>query len=443
MIEDCEIPELQLFRREEAALPLVHRPELGTLVTFADNDASPIHGWYRFKEGFSGSLLEKIINDLGTEIGRKFRLLDPFCGSGTTLLSAQSLAKRGYEIDAVGIERNPFIAFAARTKTRWAEIDPDSLLSAGEEAIKSSQHLSPMLPELSSIREGRCISQYTAKRIISLRDSIYGDNATSDGLRLGLAAAIEPLSKVRKDGRALRLVSKTRRQINSVIREKWEAIAADCKLSAKSKAGEANIRVIEGDGRSPTNVGLEYESFDLIFTSPPYPNNIDYSEVYKLELWLMGHIKNQAEFLKLRRSTFRSHPAYEKNSPFAPEFEKEASSGSLEPLLGRLLNRIDASAESWRASLLKAYFGDLWLSLKQFHKLLRAGGYAVLTVGNSLHGVGESPFLIATDLILANMATTHGFEVKQISIARNLKRRLSGNHFLRESIVTLKKGNGH
>jgi hypothetical protein len=92
--------------------------------------------------------------------------------------------------------------------------------------------------------------------------------------------------------------------------------------------------------------------------------------------------------------------------------------------------------------LLRAYFADLWASLAGFYKLLRVGGYAVLTVGNSLHGVGGFPFLVPTDLILAKIATIHGFEVKQISVARNLKRRLSGNHFLRESVVVLKKTNG-
>jgi DNA modification methylase len=44
----------------------------------------------------------------------------------------------------------------------------------------------------------------------------------------------------------------------------------------------------------PVHCHGESADFDLILTSPPYPNNIDYSEVYKLELWLLGFIDKQA-----------------------------------------------------------------------------------------------------------------------------------------------------
>jgi hypothetical protein len=63
----------------------------------------------------------------------------------------------------------------------------------------------------------------------------------------------------------------------------------------------------------------------------------------------------------------------------------------------------------------------------------------VFVVGNSLHGRPGAAYLVPTDLAIAGMARRIGFETHETIIARNLKRRLSGNHFLRESIVIVRK----
>jgi hypothetical protein len=43
--------------------------------------------------------------------------------------------------------------------------------------------------------------------------------------------------------------------------------------------------------------------------SPPYLNCIDYTELYKIELWLMEHIASQEQFRETRLGTLRSHPS--------------------------------------------------------------------------------------------------------------------------------------
>jgi hypothetical protein len=85
------------------------------------------------------------------------------------------------------------------------------------------------------------------------------------------------------------------------------------------------------------------------------------------------------------------------------------------------------------------YFSDLWSSLEEYYRCLRRGGYLVLVVGNSLHGRPGDAYLIPTDIVLAVIAESIGFSVEKVLAARSLKRRLQGNHFLRESIVVLKK----
>lgn len=442
MIRDDELPELQELRGIEANFPFRTDVSFSDHVIAAMNDSAPVHRWFKFKESFSSDLLRRTVNQLYVSgLPKPFTILDPFTGVGTALLSAELLATDHADtrIHATGIERNPFIYFAAQTKVHWRRVDYERLLALGKRAIKRGGVRGQDLPELSSIRTGRCISQYVSKRLLAIQHAIreLSDGATRDALLLGVAASIEPLSKVRKDGRALRVVRKAHPQIYTVLTAKWSQIQSDCQTMVKTMTSQLYYpKLIAGDGRDLQQAGIENESIDLVFTSPPYPNNIDYSEVYKLELWLLGFIRTQDEFLSLRKTTFRSHPTCAAPAPGAT-FLAHTKTGTLERLMAPVLER--AKAEPWRHRLFEGYFSDMWKTLEECYRCLRKGGYAVFVIGNSLHGRPGSAYLVPTDLVIAGMARSIGFDTHETVIARNLKRRLSGNHFLRESLVILRK----
>jgi hypothetical protein len=202
-------------------------------------------------------------------------------------------------------------------------------------------------------------------------------------------------------------------------------------------------RIVLGDGRSAGIVPAE--SIDLVVTSPPYPNNIDYNEVYKLELWLLGLATSEENFLGLRRKTFRSHPTC---SPLTNEdasyveFQEHLEAGPIEELLGmvvRRVDRIERDKTRGRSKVLEGYLFDTWRSLQTHLACLKPGGHAAYVVGNSLHGATDTPYLVPTDLIFATLGEMVGFEVKRLVVARSLSRRLAGNHFLRDSVVLLRK----
>jgi hypothetical protein len=444
MILDNELPELALYRRLERLFPIEQGLIHGRLVVQDGNERLPIHRWFRFKEGFSADLLGYAVKSLGT-IGNELRLLDPFCGVGTTLLSAQELSASGLRVNAIGIERNPFIAFVAQAKLQWPDIEPWRVGTLADEILgKASQMFpNPSLPRLSSLTTGRCMSRHMAQRLLSVKQAIelHGESATHKAFLLGLAAAIEPLSKVRKDGRALRIVERSRQFAYQFLRQKWNEIAEDSKFMQAALPASDIPRVIVGDGRIPTRIGIEPESIDLILTSPPYPNNIDYSEVYKLELWLLGFVKQRDSFLDLRKSTFRSHPTSAFPDP-PSDFEEAIRKGKLKEALQPLLGRTQQSPEKWRHRLIIGYFSDLWTALQEQQKCLRENGRIFLVIGNSLHGGKDSPYLIPTDLIASLIGECVGLKVERVLIARGLKRRLSGNHFLRESLIVLRKDRG-
>src|SRR5437763_807687 len=96
---------------------------LKSLVTFDTAKASPIHRWYSFKEGYSDQLLGWLQKQEIMPAGKTLRLLDPFCGVATTLLSSQLSLHKEHIATAMGIERNPAIRFIADAKLHWKTYD--------------------------------------------------------------------------------------------------------------------------------------------------------------------------------------------------------------------------------------------------------------------------------------------------------------------------------
>ena len=80
-----------------------------SLLNYSDDLNKPFQRWYRYKEGYSVELVEQLINEYCCK--KKGVILDPFSGSGSTLLAAKEM---GYS--SVGFEVNPFSFFLAQCK---------------------------------------------------------------------------------------------------------------------------------------------------------------------------------------------------------------------------------------------------------------------------------------------------------------------------------------
>lgn len=91
------------------------------------NNDRPVHDWYRFVLSFPPHLVRRYVTTFGIESGA--RVLDPFCGTGTTLVESKKLG-----IHSSGIEANPMAYLASRAKTNW-EIDPDLLVRHAQQAV--------------------------------------------------------------------------------------------------------------------------------------------------------------------------------------------------------------------------------------------------------------------------------------------------------------------
>jgi len=95
------------------------KPIKGT-TTFGNNMLLPVHRWFRYSAGFSAQWVESEIKNALKD--GPIRVFDPFAGSATTLLAAESIG-----VESRGLEAHPFIYRVARAKLAWRS-DPGAYL---------------------------------------------------------------------------------------------------------------------------------------------------------------------------------------------------------------------------------------------------------------------------------------------------------------------------
>jgi hypothetical protein len=422
-------------------LPIVDcRSEVGPLLRPDGNQSRPIHRWFKFKESFSAELIGFLLNEYWKPSRRSVSFLDPFCGVATSLLAAEEVLPRfgARSVDLRGIEVNPYIHFAAATKLDWKSYDPAALLRSAEISSNGIKlPVRPQMPLLSTLRNAKFASVQQVEAILEMRDKIClvtKGKREQRPLLLGLAAAAESQFNLRKDGRALRYVERDRPgTFVDEVRRQWSAIAEDLQQPLIAVGGTRSI--VRGDGRRPDRA-FRGQRFDIVCFSPPYLNNIDYTEVYKLEQWLLGYLSSGEEMVGQRRRTFRSHP-----SCLFPAYS-DAQPDDVTTLLGapfvRLL-KYASITEQWRSRLFGEYFADMKRTLEGVHRVLATNGRVFIIIGNSLHGNKAHPIPVMTDLLICRLAKEIGFAVESLVVGRDLHRRTFNTTLMRESVIVLSR----
>jgi len=91
------------------------KPIIGNFIpqrSLNDINNSRFHNWYFFTLGYSPAFVDYIIKS--KNITKNDVILDPFVGSGTTVVESKLQG-----IPSIGIDANDFLAFASSVKTRW------------------------------------------------------------------------------------------------------------------------------------------------------------------------------------------------------------------------------------------------------------------------------------------------------------------------------------
>ncbi|MFD4646025.1 hypothetical protein [Streptomyces sp. NPDC058441] len=416
--------------------------EFERLVVPTGNNDSAYHRWFHLKEAFSVDLLPSILKRLSLEGKRELRILDCFAGGGTTLVSALEMQPQTRVI-ATGIEQNPFLHHVSNTKVKSLQAGRTLALQL-RESFKDVKRIytSDLLykaktPALSTFSNEDYFPPALLAKLLRIRQAIKfcdGSTLAKDVLLTAAASCVESTSRLRRDGRALRYAAERQ------PREPWVEFSSRVQQmiedidSTTSKGGAATIH--RGDGRRPLLHIDTSAKQDLVVFSPPYPNNIDYTEIYKTEAWYLGFYEDAQEFRSQRFRTLRSHPSVRFKDEY--DFESSPDAQAVHALLNPILSAVpDDRYSAGRTQLIKGYADDMLTLFRQLREIISNEGRLVYVVGNSAHGSGNALFVIAADLVMARLAELAHWRVEEISVARSLRRRTTNSRFLRESVVTL------
>ena len=415
-----------------------------------DSDRA-VHDWYRFVLSFPPHLVREYLERFG--IGKGGCVLDPFCGTGTTLVECKKLG-----IASVGIEANPMAHLASRVKLDWSPdagellshaqcvadtvmaelraegIDDDFFFSAPRERTVPLRSLPP---EQMGLLLRDSISPLPLHKTLVLLEHLesHRDDRFHDHERLALAKAlVGDISNLHFGPE----VGVGRAKPDAPVLSPWldglRAMAGDLRgLKATARTPAA---VHAADAREVA-AAVEPCSVDAVITSPPYPNEKDYTRTTRLESVLLGMIQSKAELRALKQGLVRSNT---RNVYVADDDDRWVAD---HPEVQRIAEAIEARRielgktsgfERMYHRAVRHYFGGMARHLAGLRTVLRPGAQLAYVVGDQ---ASYLRVMIRTGRILADIAQSLGYELVGIDLFRSRFATATRSE-LREEVVVLR-----
>tara|TARA_Y100000815_G_C13339710_1_gene499387 strand:+ start:1965 stop:3263 length:1299 start_codon:yes stop_codon:yes gene_type:complete len=411
-----------------------------SLVSFNSNQHHSRHRWYPFVEGFSTEFVRDI---LGEQKIYPESCLEPFGGIGTTSLTCQE-----FDVKCHSIESNPFFFNTAKGKLLDYSGDFfDKMIVEFELYLKNckSRTTEPQLESKTFFESSdkskwifnRPVANAIADILKGIKEICFLMPEYANLFEIALASILVPFSNVYRNGKCLsyrkdwKARNFTRKQVHSKFLETARVYLIDIKSSERKVQLTENISTsFNADSRIKLNE-FENESFDLCITSPPYLNSRDYTDVYRLELWILGYVSDFNVERNLRKRALTSHVQIKLPETDYPDID------DIENYLSHLKNLNGNLWNSNIPNMIKGYFNDMDGIISNIYDKLKFGGKAYINVSNSSYG-GK---ICQVDEILAQIGENAGFEIEEIRIARYISSsaQQKNKDLMRESVIVLNK----
>ena len=441
---------MEISLRPESAAATT--PRNGTLNKLDPADRA-VHDWYRFVLSFPPHLVRDYLDRF--DIGAGQRVLDPFCGTGTTLVECKKLG-----IGGVGIEAHPLTQFAARTKVDWTP-DPaelrrvaDRVAAVTDQALRrdgipdsdlplfagtnGSQPLYRTIPDdQMALLLRDSISPRPLHKVLTLRDAITSDGSSraSEHMQLALAKALVQTIGNLHFGPE---VGVGKPKDDAPVIEPWlanvQTIAADLMMVAPRR--DTPTRVHHADARDLLTV-IEPASIDAVITSPPYPNEKDYTRTTRLESVLLGFVTDKHQLRTVKHGLMRS------NTRNVYKGDDDDDWIAPYPRIQRIADEIEqrrldlgktSGFERMYGRVTKLYFGGMARHLAELRPLLRPGARLAYVVGDQ---ASYLRVMIRTGQLLAEIAEHLGYEVVNLDLFRT-RLATATKEQLREEVLVLR-----
>lgn len=413
------------------------------------NTRYSVHGLHEYKGKFNPQVVRSLFNIFGVKEGDK--ILDPFCGSGTSITEAAHIG-----INGVGTDINPLATMIANTKIASLNVSWETLESQKEvfltkfaSLIKTykvegedmrSVYLRSWFPtdtliEMEALREAsNIIPQPVNAMFLIIISNILRDYSLQEPTDLRIRRRKSPFP----DKPFLKQVGES---IDEFIHSLKVFQAMFGIITSSNTAYNLAIRKFD-------ELLIEQkETFDFAITSPPYATALPYIDTQRLSLvWLglteAGHIKGlESELIGSRE--FQKKIDQEKWLLHLKE-----NSCNLPPQIHsfcfNLLNKLneqDGFRKKAVPSLLYRYFYDMQIAFQAVFNQLKKNKYFALIVGHNHTMIGGTRTEINTPELLTYLGIKIGFSVHEVTKLEAYQRYglNSSNAVQSESLIVFKK----
>jgi hypothetical protein len=378
---------------------------------FVDNMCLPVHRWFRYSAGFSADWVRHLVRQ-EKDLKGTLRVLDPFAGVGTTLLACDA-----EQVESVGFETHPFIHRVSRAKLRAIHLNVENLASLMEHFLEDALAAKPRSPDKVAVLLSKCYAHNTLVKLNALKETYLSEYTSptpeSEVLWLVVTSILRSCSCAGTAQWQYVLPNKKKKKILDpfqAFRLKASEVLGDI-LNAQQAGWAAKSRMLLTDARVP-QIPQEMH-FDAVITSPPYPNNYDYSDATRLEMTFWGEVSNWGDLHQAVRKylvcSCSQHSAAERLvlEDLLKEDVLKPIRDDLTVACSRLATaRLSRGGRKSYHTMAAAYFVDLGRAFQALRPLCADGSVICFVIGDSApYGVH-----LKVDQWLGDLAVAAGFK---------------------------------
>jgi DNA modification methylase len=413
------------------------------------------HGLHPYKGKFYPQLAKALINVASISDGSK--ILDPFCGSGTTLLES-----RLNGLQAFGCDLHPLAAKIANAKVGILDANPHvvtEVVESIEAKLAASANVFPehvdQFAEAALEEIARWFPTPVIHKLNYVLRAIRGvsTGALRDFLEVTLSSIIRPVSQ--QDPSDLRIRRRKHplsdADVIGLFRDKLRVQIARLEkfwsVRGYSPYRFYKASVEQGDAREISTfqkLGLRRNSVDFVLTSPPYATALPYIDTDRLSLLVLCGMTSAERRpveetltgsreigITARRLLEHKIESQRQQLPLPEEITKFIHS----LYVANSRNGVGFRRKNLPALLLR-FFTDMRRVLLNCRELLKPSGQAMIVIGDNTTTVNGKVTLIPTTKFLVQLCRDVGFScVEQIPITVTTENLLHIRHAIKENMV--------